>query len=261
MILQTKNLTLQYPGKLLCRDLNLTINSGECWAVLGQNGCGKTTLIHVLGGLRSADGVSTNSVTVAGKAPLTWPRRELARKLGIMLQEEPGEFWGNVSEYVLLGRYPHVKNLFGWESVDHDIAIQAMQRMELTNFSQRSLDTLSGGERQRVRIALLLAQSPQCYLLDEPLQHLDLRHQLFAMMLFKELATQGSTVMIVLHDIAWVSRYCDHVLMLFENGHVLAGSVEELLTRDNLEELYQCSLDEFGVKVLRLPASCTSLGV
>ncbi len=261
MILQTKNLTLQYPGKLLCRDLNLTVNSGECWAVLGQNGCGKTTLIHVLGGLRSADGVSTNSVTVAGKAPLTWPRRELARKLGIMLQEEPGEFWGNVSEYVLLGRYPHVKNLFGWESVDHDIAIQAMQRMELTNFSQRSLDTLSGGERQRVRIALLLAQSPQCYLLDEPLQHLDLRHQLFAMMLFKELATQGSTVMIVLHDIAWVSRYCDHVLMLFENGRVLAGSVEELLTRDNLEELYQCSLDEFGVKVLRLPASCAALGV
>ena len=261
MILQTKNLTLQYPGKLLCRDLNLTVNSGECWAVLGQNGCGKTTLIHVLGGLRSADGVSTNSVTVAGKAPLTWPRRELARKLGIMLQEEPGEFWGNVSEYVLLGRYPHVKNLFGWESVDHDIAIQAMQRMELTNFSQRSLDTLSGGERQRVRIALLLAQSPQCYLLDEPLQHLDLRHQLFAMMLFKELATQGSTVMIVLHDIAWVSRYCDHVLMLFENGRVLTGSVEELLTRDNLEELYQCSLDEFGVKVLRLPASCTAMGV
>ena len=261
MILQTKNLTLQYPGKLLCRDLNLTVNSGECWAVLGQNGCGKTTLIHVLGGLRSADGVSTNSVTVAGKAPLTWPRRELARKLGIMLQEEPGEFWGNVSEYVLLGRYPHVKNLFGWESVDHDIAIQAMQRMELTNFSQRSLDTLSGGERQRVRIALLLAQSPQCYLLDEPLQHLDLRHQLFAMMLFKELATQGSTVMIVLHDIAWVSRYCDHVLMLFENGRVLTGSAEELLTRDNLEELYQCSLDEFGVKVLRLPASCTALGV
>jgi len=261
MILQTKNLTLQYPGKLLCRDLNLTVNSGECWAVLGQNGCGKTTLIHVLGGLRSADGVSTNSVTVAGKAPLTWPRRELARKLGIMLQEEPGEFWGNVSEYVLLGRYPHVKNLFGWESVDHDIAIQAMQRMELTNFSQRSLDTLSGGERQRVRIALLLAQSPQCYLLDEPLQHLDLRHQLFAMMLFKELATQGSTVMIVLHDIAWVSRYCDHVLMLFENGRVLTGLVEELLTRDNLEELYQCSLDEFGVKVLRLPASCTALGV
>ena len=178
-----------------------------------------------------------------------------------MLQEEPGEFWGNVREYVLLGRHPHVKNLFGWETIDYDIAIRAMERMELTNFSQRSLNTLSGGERQRVRIALLLAQSPQCFLLDEPLQHLDLRHQLLAMMLFKELTAQGSTVMIVLHDITWVSRYCDHVLMLFENGRVLAGSVGELLTRDILEELYQCSLDEFGIKDLRLPVSGTVLGV
>lgn len=133
--------------------------------------------------------------------------------------------------------------------------------MELANFSHRSLDTLSGGERQRVRIALLLAQSPQCYLLDEPLQHLDLRYQLFAMMLFKELAAKGSAVMIVLHDITWVSRYCDHVLMLFEKGRVLAGSMGKLLTRDNLEELYQCSLDEFGIKDLRLPVPSTVLGV
>lgn len=261
MILQTKNLILQYPGKFLCRNLNLTINSGECWAVLGQNGCGKTTLIHVLGGLRCADDGGADSVTVAGKAPKEWPRREFARKIGIMLQDEPGEFWGNVREYVLLGRHPHVKNLFGWEAIDHVIASQAMDRMELSNFSQRSLDTLSGGERQRVRIALLLAQSPEFYLLDEPLQHLDLRHQLFAMMLFKELVARGRTVIIVLHDITWVNRYCDHVLMLFEDGHVLAGSVEKLLTRDNLEKLYQCSLDEFGVKFSRLPVSNTLLGV
>lgn len=241
-MLQTQNLTLQYPGKLLCRDLSLTVKPGECWAILGQNGSGKTTLIHALGGLRTTD----NSVTMAGRAPQTWPRRELARKLGVMLQEEPGEFWGNVQEYVMLGRHPHVKNLFGWEAVDCDIAMQAIARMELTDFSQRPLDTLSGGERQRARIALLLAQSPQCYLLDEPLQHLDLRHQLAAMTLFRELAGQGSAVMMVLHDIAWADRYCDQVLMLFDNGRVLAGPTRELLTRPNLEALYQCSLEEFG---------------
>jgi len=80
-------------------------------------------------------------------------------------------------------------------------------------------------------------------------------------MLFKELAAQGCAVMMVLHDITWVSRYCDHVLMLFENGRVLAGSVGELLTQDNLEELYQCNLDEFGIKLLRLPIPSTVLGV
>lgn len=261
MILQTRDLNLKYPGKFLCRNLNLTVNSGECWAVLGQNGCGKTTLIHVLGGLRHADDSSTNCISVAGKSPQAWSRSEFARMLGIMLQEEPGEFWGNVREYVLLGRYPHVKNLFGWRAIDYEIVSKAMDRMELTKFSQRSLNTLSGGERQRARIALLIAQSPMCYLLDEPLQHLDLRHQLLAMVLFKELVAQGSTVMIVLHDITWVSHYCDHVLMLFENGNVLAGPARELLTRENLEELYQCSLDEFDRKDLDLFVSNTGLGV
>jgi len=246
MMLQTKNLTLQYPGKLLCRDLNLTVNPGECWAILGQNGCGKTTLIHALGGLRPTDSGGAASVTVAGKAPQDWSRREFACKLGIMLQEESGEFWGNVQEYVLLGRHPHVRNLFGWEAADQDIALQAIDRMELTALAQRPLVTLSGGERQRARIALLLAQSPQYYLLDEPLQHLDLRHQLFAMTLFRELAMQGSAVMMVLHDITWASRYCDHVLMLFDNGRTLAGSTEEILSRSNLETLYQCSLEESG---------------
>ena len=247
MILQTRNLTLQYPGKILCRNLNLTINPGECWAILGQNGCGKTTLIHTLGGLRHADSGNESSVMVAGKAPQTWSRRELARNLGILLQEEPGEFWGNVYEYVLLGRYPHVENMFGWEDIDRDIAIRAIERMELTGLAHRSLGTLSGGERQRARIALLLAQSPQCYLLDEPLQHLDLRHQLLAMTLFGELARQGNALMMVLHDVGWASRFCDRVLMLFDNGRAITGSVKEILNQSNLESLYQCNMKEFVV--------------
>ncbi|MGH8763485.1 MAG: ABC transporter ATP-binding protein [Nitrosospira sp.] len=251
MILQTSNLTLQYPGKVLCRNLNLTLNAGECWAVLGQNGCGKTTLIHALGGLRHADSGSESSVVVAGKAPHIWSRRELARHLGILLQEEPGEFWGNVREYVLLGRYPHAKNLFGWEAVDQNRAMQAIERMELTSLAHRPLVTLSGGERQRARIALLLTQSPQCYLLDEPLQHLDLRHQLLAMTLFSELARQGNALVMVLHDIGWASRFCDHVLMLFDNGHAIAGTAEKMLNQQNLEALYQCNMREFIVERAR----------
>lgn len=251
MILQIRNLTLQYPGKILCRDLNLTINPGECWAILGQNGCGKTTLIHTLGGLHQVNSGNASPVMVAGNAPQAWSRRELARHLGIMLQEEPGEFWGNVYEYVLLGRYPHVKSMFGQDAVDRNIAMHAIERMELTSLAYRPLITLSGGERQRARIALLLTQSPQCYLLDEPLQHLDLRHQLLAMTLFSELARQGSALMMVLHDVGWASRFCDHVLMLFNNGRVVGGTAEEMLNRTNLETLYQCNMKEFIVERAR----------
>lgn len=261
MILHTRNLTLQYPGKILCSNLNLTVNPGECWAILGQNGCGKTTLIHALGGLRHADGGNGSSVAVAGKAPQTWSRRELARHLGIMLQEEPGEFWGNVCEYVLLGRYPHVRSMFGREAVDQNIAMRAIERMELTTLAHRPLATLSGGERQRARIALLLTQSPQCYLLDEPLQHLDLRHQLIAMTLFNELATQGKALVMVLHDVGWASRFCDHVLMLFDNGRAVAGTAEEMLNQQNLEALYQCNMREFIVEGTRHFVPATVPGV
>ncbi|MBA4142952.1 MAG: ABC transporter ATP-binding protein [Nitrosospira sp.] len=246
MPLEISNLTLQYPGKVLCQDLSLAINPGECWAVLGQNGCGKTTLLHALGGLHRPDRNPAPSVMVAGKAAQTWTRREIARHLGILLQEEPGEFWGDVHEYVLLGRYPHAKYMSGWQAVDHEMAARAIERMELASLARRPLATLSGGERQRARIALLLAQSPQCFLLDEPLQHLDLRHQFSAMTLFNELARQGKAVVMVLHDIGWASRFCDHVLMLFENGRTIAGRTEEVLNRNDLETLYQCGISEFA---------------
>src|SRR5678815_3503916 len=100
MVLQIRNLNLRYPDKILCQNLSLVINSGECWAILGQNGCGKTTLIHALAGLSQINRKDEPQVMVAGKTPQAWSQRELARILGVMLQEEPGEFWGNVHEYV-----------------------------------------------------------------------------------------------------------------------------------------------------------------
>ena len=139
MIIQTDNLTLEYPGQMLCRGLSVTINAGECWAILGKNGCGKTTLLNALGGLQPLKNGAEAGVRVDGKQTNAWPRRELARNLGVLLQEEPGEFWGNVAEYVLLGRHPHLKSLFGWQAHDHEVARQALERMELTDVAHRPL--------------------------------------------------------------------------------------------------------------------------
>jgi iron complex transport system ATP-binding protein len=247
MILQTNNLTLEYPGKSLCRNLSFSVYPGECWAILGQNGCGKSTLLHAIAGLnRGAEGAG-GSIMLSGKAPRAWRRRDLARYLGVLLQEEMGDFWSNVYEYVLLGRHPHSDSLFGFRPLDHKMTTQAIERMELTALATRPFVTLSGGERQRARIALLLAQSPQCLLLDEPLQYLDLRHQVGTMALFRELATRGKAVVMVLHDLGWASHFCDHVLMLFDDGRTIAGPVAAVLNRDNLEALYQCRINELPV--------------
>jgi len=242
-MLACAGLEVGFPGRLLARDLALQIRPGECWGILGMNGSGKTTVLHTLGGLRAPEG---GRVELGGRAISGYAPRELARELGFLLQDEPGAFWGSLQEYVLLGRHPHARSLFGWGATDLERAERALDAVDLAGLSQRPLATLSGGERQRARIALLLAQSPKAYLLDEPLQHLDLRHQLEAMEIFRGLAEQGRAVAMVLHDTLWAGRYCDHVLLLPGDGDALAGPTSDLLTRPNLERLFRCELQEYG---------------
>lgn len=242
-MLQAHNLTVAIGGKVVCRDLTIAIRRGECWGVLGQNGAGKTTLLRALAGLHLPQ---AGEVSWDGRPLQATVRRELARHLGVLPQNEGGEFWGSVLEYVLLGRFPHRASWFGYSAGDERIARQALAQMELAELAHRSLNTLSGGERQRAAIAQVLAQQAQCYLLDEPLQHLDLRHQGQAMREFSKIREEGGALLVVLHDILWAQRCCDHVLLQFADGRVLHGAANELLTREHLEELYQCPLREMG---------------
>ena len=219
--LRIENLTLGHPSKTLLRDLSLAFRPGECWAVLGPNGSGKSTLLHALAGIRAVQGgvIKLDHMSLASIS-----RRARAQRIGLLLQEESNAFHGSVGEYVELGLFSHGT----WLSANPRATSQAhaaMGRMQVAAQAERLWQQLSGGERQRARLAQLLAQAPDIYLLDEPLLHLDLRHQLAVLQCFRDLAQQhGKSVIMVLHDSLWASRFCDRALMLYDNGTCRFGA-------------------------------------
>lgn len=241
-MLSVRELRLQTTEKILCYSLNFTIKPGEFWIILGENGCGKSTLLHTISRLRMS---CKGTIKLQEIHIENIPQPILAQHVGILLQEENLDFTGTVKEYILLGRYPYKKTLATWSHTDYVIVNQILEDHLLKPLANRLFNTLSGGERQRVRIAQLIAQSPQYFLLDEPLQHLDLRYQFQVMTMFQRITKQNCAVAMVLHDINLLQYFGDHVLMIFSNGHVLIGSKETILTESNLEKLYQYPISRF----------------
>ena len=239
-LLETRQLTVGIGDKIFCRNLDLRLQAGERLAILGRNGAGKSTLLSVLAGVRAPQ---SGEVLINGSSYAALGVRKSALVRGWLPQVRGDAFASTVLETALVGRHPHLER-WGWESEkDAKIVREALAAVDLTAFEQRDIQTLSGGERQRLAIATLLAQAPRLFLLDEPIAHLDLKHQIAMLELFSSAArdAQAAAVM-VLHEPALAWRYCDRVLLIHGNGHIESGSSREMLTAERLSLLYQYPL-------------------
>lgn len=235
-MLHTDAVALRFPGRTLVEGLSADFLPGEVWGVLGRNGSGKSTLLHALAALTTPQ---SGTVTMDGKPVASQSRRAVARRLGTLLQEESREFWGSARDYVLLGRYPHARSAFGWARDDELIADAEMRALHLDDLAGRSYVSLSGGERQRARLAALFAQRPGIYLLDEPMQHLDLPHQVAVLeRLAREARQNAAVVVMVLHDLLFAARYCNRLLLLSGDGHFRMGAASAVMNAENLGKLY-----------------------
>lgn len=234
-VLGTDALAVEVGRRKVCRDLDFTLQPGETLVILGRNGAGKSTLLHTLSGLRPPAG---GSVLLSGKPYGDWPRGHEACLRGLLAQSQPDYFSATVLETALVGRHPYLGR-WDWEGEeDEAIALAALDTMGLAGFAERQVPTLSGGERQRLAIAALLVQQPRLYLLDEPLAHLDLHHQVAVLDHFRGLAKGGAGVVMVLHDINLAARYASHVLLLDgEGGHVI-GPAAVVLTVERLSAAF-----------------------
>lgn len=234
-LLETKGLDLAIGTRTLCRGLGWSIRKGERWAILGSNGAGKTTLLHTLAGLREP---VRGEVLVNGEPLAQMPRRAIAQLIGLLPQDSSDPFPATVWETVLMGRHPHLKAWRGESDADIQKAREAIARCGLTGWEQRAIATLSGGERRRVAIATLLTQDPALFLLDEPANHLDLRHQAELFVLMKSLSEEGYGAVMVLHDPNHALRHTTHTLLLYGDGRWEAGESDSLLTEERLTRLY-----------------------
>lgn len=235
MLLETKRLDLSAGERKLCSGLDWSIQEGERWAILGTNGAGKTTLLHTLAGLRPP---LHGQVMLRGAPLAQMSRRAIAQLIGLLPQDSLDPFPATVWETVLMGRHPHLKPWSGEGESDLQKARDAIARCGLTGWEQRAIATLSGGERRRVALATLLTQDPQLFLLDEPANHLDLRHQAELFALMKSLSEQGRGVVMVLHDPNHALRHATHVLLLYGDGRWEAGESDVLLSEERLSRLY-----------------------
>ncbi|MCK9382277.1 MAG: ABC transporter ATP-binding protein [Sulfuritalea sp.] len=244
-LLEAIQLEVNIGGHRICRNLDWRVDAGESWAILGRNGAGKSTLLATTAGLRSQH---SGRLSVAGlalpHASAGAAARAMARVRGYLSQHQIDPFASTVMESVLVGRHPHLGR-WDWESADdRRIAGAALTEVDLGGFAEREVQTLSGGERQRLAVAQLLAQEPLLYLLDEPLTHLDLSHQVAVMELFARRAAAGAAIVAVLHDPGFAARYCRQALLLFGDGECLAGAADEVITATNLTRLYGHPLRE-----------------
>ncbi len=234
-LLTARELVVRIGAQAVCCGLDLSLEAGETLVILGKNGAGKSTLLTTLAGLRPplAGEVLLQQQSYAAHGP-----RAAARLRGWLGQHRGDPFATTVLETALAGRHPHLGR-WQWEGPeDARIARQALVDLGLHGLEERDVQTLSGGERQRLAIATLLTQEAPLMLLDEPLTHLDLNHQIAVLDLLARRTRAGAGLISVLHDPGLAWRYADRVLLIYGDGHTDLGPADALLTPERLQRLY-----------------------
>ena len=243
-LLQMESLVFGRRGGGINQPLTMEARSGEFWAVLGENGVGKSTLMASLVGLLPP---VQGHILLDGVNLQRLPRKVLARRIGLLLQEVDVAFPFSVQDTVSAGRYAHRPPWRPLHQLDRERVTQALQWAGLADKAQCRADQLSGGEQRRVAIATILAQEPDTLLLDEPVNHLDVRHEVALMAHFHALARENQRlVMVSLHDVNLASQYADHLLLLYPDGEWEAGPSWTLLTEERMERLYGVPLSRVG---------------
>jgi len=233
MELTVNRIGVSIAGTDIVRDVSLRVHDKQFVGLIGPNGCGKSTLLKSIykvvkptrGEARLSD------VDLVKSSPKT-----VAKLMGVVGQFNELSFDFTVREMVLMGRTPHKKLLDPDNRDDHRIVDEALRKVDLEPYADRSYLSLSGGEKQRVVLARALAQKPEFLVLDEPTNHLDVKYQLQILNIVR---TLNVGVLAALHDLALAAEYCDYLYMVKKGEVVAAGAPKEVLTKQRIAEVFE----------------------
>ena len=218
-----ENLGFYYQAEnFLFQQLNFELNKGDILAILGQNGCGKSTLLDLLLGIHRP---------IQGKI-------EVYQSIGFVPQFFSSPFAYSVLDIVLMGRSTHINTFAKPKPHDYQIAMQALDYLNLTHLANREFASLSGGQRQLILIARAIASECKLILLDEPTSALDLANQNTVLSLLQQLVKEHKlTIVFTTHQPNHAVAVANKVLLM-NKQNVLFGLTDDVLTAENLTQLF-----------------------
>ena len=249
-MLKVENLNAGYNGTDVIFDINFEAQRGESLCVLGPNGCGKSTLLKSIARIIEYRG----SINMDGENISAVPRKELAKKIALLNQNAQVYFPYTVYETVSMGRYAWSQGLFkNLSAGDEDVIEDILKNMDIWDIKDRMIDELSGGTLQRVFLARALSQTPELILLDEPANHLDLKHQIDLLSFLKSWVKENNKSLIgVFHDLNLARRFGDTAIVM-KNGKIAAnGGINDVLNGDILNNAYGIDICNFMKESLEL---------
>ncbi|EEX50331.1 hemin import ATP-binding protein HmuV [Pasteurella multocida] len=238
-LFELEPLTIQANERIILQTEHLHIPKGKHTAIIGPNGAGKSTLLKAFLGYFNAQ------VKMNGE-----PVQEQIRTGKLALVAQNGRYGMplSVEEYVKLGQFNPA--LFSTKKVDHENLDLLLEYFELIHLRHKRVNMLSGGEQQRANIVRALMQNSPVILLDEPCNHLDIRHQQSLMHFLKQNKSKFNAVM-VLHDLDLAAGYADHIVLMDKGKIIAQGDVEDVMQSERLSAVYRWQIlqkkDESGI--------------
>ena len=252
-VLELRNICCGYGRGDVVKGVSLTVNQGEIVSLAGPNGCGKTTLVKAACGLVP---IRSGGVYINGCHVSSIPIKERARLVAMLSQTGAGGDYSDytVKETIIMGRYArHNGSLFTEVSgEDSEIAERCIRETGLSGLENRLITELSGGQLQRVFLARAFAQEPEIIFLDEPANHLDLKHQMELYELLKRWAGSGRSVVVVFHNLNIAAAVSDRILLMHDGENVICGSPREVLRSEKLNEVYDTDIVSYMKKISSL---------